>query len=202
MGTYGNNQMTIDTKAVCFADILELELKNATQDFKDGIEWTRTGDTEFHFQGTGEKIAWIRNEKLNALDQLCEWCAENLDRNFPASGRLADFWDSEIWFYSTDFASDAIDFGAIVDAAVELDIFPEQDGEEEKLEAIEEWKTDTYDEEFYEWCWENEVYYDDDIATIYFEWNGQEWRESSWEQQRQINISKTIRSLAREYFDR
>jgi hypothetical protein len=200
MGTYGNNQMEIDTKAVCFADILEVELKNATQDFKDGIEWTRTGDTTFHFQGTGEKIAWIRNEKGNPLVQLCAWCAENLDRNFPASGRLANVWDSQIWFYSTDFASEEICFHEVVDRAVEMDIFPEQDGEEEKIAAIEMWKT-KFADDFYEWCWDNEVFYDDDIATIYFDWNGQEWGESNYETQRQINIGNTINALAREFFD-
>jgi hypothetical protein len=191
MGTYGNNQMSINTKAVCFADILEIELKNTTQDFKDGIEWTRTGDTTFHFQGTGEKIAWINRGNLNPLKQLCAWCNEDTHRNFPASVNLAGVWDSDIWFYSTDFASEEICFDEIVDKAIELELIDE----DKKDEVITK-----FADEFYEWCWDNEVFYEDDIATIYFEWDGHQWNDACVEQ-RQTIISQTISGLARDYFD-
>jgi hypothetical protein len=193
MGTYGNNQMEIDTKAVCFADILEVELKHATQNFKDEIEWERTGDTTFHFQGQGEKVAWIRNPELNALDQLCDWCCECSTRNFPCSINLAGTWDSQIWFYSTDFASDEICFHEIVDRAIEFELIDEDKRDEVIMK---------FADEFYDWCWDEEVFYDDDIATIYFDWNGKYWGESNYETQRQINIGNTINALAREYFDR
>jgi hypothetical protein len=171
MGTYGNNQMKIDTKAVCFADILEIELKNTTtQDFKDGIEWERDG-TAFRFQGTGEKVAWINNPRLNPLEQLCDWCGECSERNFPASVNLAGTWESFIWFYSTD----------LID-------------EDKRDEVIMK-----FADEFYDWCWDNEVFYDDDIATLTFAWDGSLWVDD--DEDREPIIGQTINALARDYFD-
>lgn len=190
MGTYGNNQMKIDTKAVCFADILEIELKNTTtQDFKDGIEWERDG-TAFRFQGTGEKVAWINNPRLNPLEQLCDWCGECSERNFPASVNLAGTWESFIWFYSTDFAQDEICFHEIVDRAIEFKLIDEDKRDEVIMK---------FADEFYDWCWDNEVFYDDDIATLTFAWDGSLWVDD--DEDREPIIGQTINALARDYFD-